>query len=426
MAGKVTARVLLFTAILSLFIHSLSAPARGDVLRAKGYVKPLFVLTDFGSTDDAAGTDSGMNAVETSFITTLRASIFWKPGGIVTGEFAYELIPRVQDPVSLQTSLSRRAADPFSYRALDIGETAYTPDDNSDVHILQNIDRAVIILSPRFADIAIGRQPVSFGSARVINPTDVLSAFTSVELNKEERIGVDALRVRIPAGQLSEIDAGAVFGNNFSAKESALFLRGRFSVDTTDVAPIVMIYKENLLIGMDMARSLGDAGFWFEGAYTFANAIDSHLPQQDYLRFSTGLDYSFTGDLYAYIEYHFNGPGAKSRSQYNDLILGREHDIAYRAGGVYLLSRHYLAPGASYRISPLLSLFTQVIYNINDRSLLLSPVFQYSLSDDILIEAGAFIGAGGKGDRGGAMIIPDDAEFRRYPDTCFVSTKWYF
>jgi hypothetical protein len=199
----------------------------------------------------------------------------------------------------------------------------------------------------------------------------------------------------------------------------------------TDISPLAIIFKQNLLLGFDIAGSIKDAGYWFEGAHVYANIADDHITTEDYFRFSTGLDYSFGENLYAYIEYHFNGAGEDSPDRYGALILGLENAIAYREGAVYLYGRHYIAPGLSYQITPLLTFLAQALYNTGDRSILLSPNIQYSLSDNALIEAGAFAGIG-KGSEiirnsdTGVVNISANSEFSLYPDTFFLSAKYYF
>ena len=53
-------------------------------------------------------------------------------------------------------------------------------------------------------------QAIAWGSAFVINPTDVIAPYVYNALDQEERYGVDALRVRVPTGALSETDLGYV------------------------------------------------------------------------------------------------------------------------------------------------------------------------------------------------------------------------
>ncbi len=423
--------ILLFLFFLTS-IYPGTVSADDHPFKLRGYIKPLFKLTDFKSLDlKVEGSNAEAPEIEGSLTTTVRFNLFWKPDKSVSSEIAYELTPRIQDPDISQSSVTVQAADSLSYRAVDLGEKMYSSSDNSDIQIFHNIDRAFVTFSPLFGDIHIGRQPIAFGSAHVVNPTDILTSFTYTELNKEERVGIDAVRMKIPVGSLSEIDIGVVTGDNFSVKESAAFLRGKFFMFETDISPLAIIFKQNLLLGFDIAGSIKDAGYWFEGAHVYANIADDHITTEDYFRFSTGLDYSFGENLYAYIEYHFNGAGEDSPDRYGALILGLENAIAYREGAVYLYGRHYIAPGLSYQITPLLTFLAQALYNTGDRSILLSPNIQYSLSDNALIEAGAFAGIG-KGSEiirnsdTGVVNISANSEFSLYPDTFFLSAKYYF
>ena len=103
---------------------------------------------------------------------------------------------------------------------------------------------------------------IAFGMAKVINPTDVLAPYDIATLDTEERLGVDALRVKIPLGLLGEFDAGIVAGRHFKIAESAAFLRTKFYKSGTDIALIAQAFKNNLLIGANFARDIKGAGIW--------------------------------------------------------------------------------------------------------------------------------------------------------------------
>lgn len=425
----------LFSIVLFYFllVNSSSLLADENNLRIKGYVKTLATLTDFTGLD-VKFTGSGSEDVpkrKWASINTMRMNLFWQPNESTSAELAYELAPRIQDANGLESLFAIRAANPLSYRALDLGEKVYSSSENSDFQLFQNLDRAFITFSPAFGDIYIGRQPLAFGSARVINPTDILTSFTYTELNKEERIGVDAVRMKIPMGAMGEIDIGTVFGDDFSLKENAAFLRAKFYQFEMDISPMAILFKQNLLVGLDIVRSVGDAGYWFEGGYTFANIADDHNQAQDYLRISTGFDYSFTDKIYAYVEYHFNEAGRSNADDYRHLILASNKETAYQEGAVYLFGKQYIAPGCTYQITPLLTFNAGTLYNVADSSILLSPNFQYSLSDEASIDAGAFVGSG-RGSKivrntdTGEIDISTNSEFGLYPDTYFITAKLYF
>ena len=124
-----------------------------------------------------------------------------------------------------------------------------------------------------------------------------------------DSVGIDAVRTRIPLGTLSEVDAGYVFGKHFRFENSAFYGRAKFNVRKTDVSLTAMGFRENFLAGFDLAGSVYGAGIWLESAYVFVDALGDYANgrQYDYFRLSSGIDYSFTGNTYGFIEYHFNG-----------------------------------------------------------------------------------------------------------------------
>ena len=221
----------------------------------------------------------------------------------ISVDFAYDFILRIQD----ENQAEILTIDPHDYRVADLDSPIYSGENDliGSVGVFQNLDRANVTVRLSFADVIVGRQAIAWGSARVVNPTDVIAPFTYSELDTEDRPGVDAVRVRVPVGVLSEVDAGYVFGRDFAVDQSAFFVRGQFNVSETDVSPLFVRFREQLLLGIDVARGIGSAGAWIEGARVFTMGRDA----SDYFRVSTGMDYSFGGETYGFIEYHFNGAG---------------------------------------------------------------------------------------------------------------------
>jgi len=344
----------------------------------------------------------------------MRLRLTAAPSSSVSFETAYELTPVLRDDPLPFSGIT--ASSSFSYRAYDIEDVLYPDEEeNGDRFLIyQNLDRALVTFSFKYADINIGRQPVSFGSARIINPTDIITPFTYTALVKDERAGVDALRIKTPLGWMGELDLGLVFGDEFDGKESAAFLRSKTYLLKTDVALMAMYFRENYLTGLSLARSIGDAGSWLEGAYVFSENDSS----EDYTRLSAGMDYSFTDKLYSYVEYHYSSAGDSDPNRYFTHI----RETAYTDGSVYLLARHYLAPGFTWQVTPLLTFNGQALINVNDWSYLLSPVFSYSLADEATMEFSAFIGMGNRSE----SVFRPDSEFGLYGDLYFVSMNFYY
>jgi hypothetical protein len=351
-------------------------------------------------------------------ILRLGASIY--PSQNSTVELAYVLSPEISSP-SLDTGstfLDLKAGD---YRAIDPPRRLlpWSSGSLNNISLDQEIDRALVSFHLSFADLSLGRQAISWGSARSINPTDVIVPVRFTTLDSEYRQGVDALRLRVPFGLNQEVDLGYVFGEDFRFERSAAFSRLKLYAAQTDIGVLAVLFKENLLLGLDLARAIGQAGGWLEAAYVIPDlAGDGELWTNDYVRLSLGLDYNFSDGLYGYLEYHFNSPGAADARDYRQAESGP----AYVEGGDYLLGRHYLSLGATYSITPLLPASAELLMNLNDFSAALSMSLEYNVGENTYIGGGCTLGLGRNPRSSGEYR----SEFGAYPILFYTVVKVYF
>ncbi len=354
----------------------------------------------------------------------LRLNLAYTPIDTLSLDLAYDFAPRIQDLSLFSESPIVGAAGSLHYRVVDFDTTIYPDegDPEGSFGLFHNLDRAAVAYGADFGDITIGRQAIAWGSARVVNPTDVIAPYAYNQLDTEDRIGVDAIRVQIPIGVLGEFDTGYVFGENLAFEKSAFFLRSQLNAVETDFSIALLGFREHLMTGFDIARGIGGAGFWLEAAYVYANAFNSENGEaEDYLRASVGLDYSFGGIAYGFIEYHFSGAGVGEPGDYLDNLS----QSAYADGGVYLMGRHYFVPGLSYQITPLIALSGVVLSNISDPSVFPSLQIEYNFAQDIYLSAGGFIGIGKRPETEDAET-QFKSEFGGYPTLFFLSFRLYF
>lgn len=406
-------RCFLLWFFVAIFLAGGRAAADGGPLRVGGYVKGFLTVLD--RVEGTAG------PVGWGAYCPIRLKAFWRPNRTVSGEVAYALTPRVRKGQGGFSGTALPRPESLSYRGADLRAYLYPGLDKAPgtFALAQNLDRMFFTVSLPAADVYVGRQPIAFGSARVVNPTDVIAPFTHEALDKEERAGVDALRVRLPVGAMGELDAGVVFGDGFSVKTGAAFLQGRVYWMETDFLLMAMVFREHLLLGVDLARAVGGAGAWLEAAWTLAGAAGGSRLDEDYVRISGGLDYQFPGGVYGFVEYHFSGAGASGA------YPGALNKTAFTEGGVYLMGRHYVAPGFTYQATPLLTLSLQALANTGDGSAFLAPRVGYGFTQDVFATAGVFIGLG-PGGGGGRVEAERGSEFRRYPARYFGSLRFYF
>ena len=361
--------------------------------------------------------------------TRLRLCLNYAPQDMLSFSIAYDVSPRIQDPFFFNSSPFPASQNPKGYRVTDFG-SLLVPGKNSPTGsfgLYHNLDRLFVNLKMKFGDLTIGRQSVAWGNGRITNPTDVIAPFPFHELDKEDRYGVDAVRLRVPLSTLSELDVGYVFGKKSRIDRSAFFLRTKVHVLKTDIALLLLGFQEDILLGIDLTRSVGQASVWLESAYVLPGALNHNRPiAKNYSRITAGVQQSLGPRLQGFIEYHFNSAGASRSSDYAGLSV----QPAYARGTGYLLGRHYLSAGMTCQVLPLIPFTGLVIWNVGDGSLSLSPQTEYNLAENIYLAAGAYLGLGR---RPGAPLftgldIPSNlrSEFGGYPDFAFLSLRFYF
>ncbi len=416
-AGRRSSRTPAHGLYLCLPVLLVLIPTRGsteeDRFRLSGYAKTFAMYQQPASVPEFRNEESPR-----IWLNRVRAKLLWRPAHVVSGEFAYELSVRVTG-ASSSGAAWLAAPSLFDYRVRDL-ETRLFPRGDATARgftASQNLDRAVVTVSLPRADIYVGRQVVAFGSARTVNPTDVVAPYSPEVLDKEERVGVDAIRLRVPVGTMGELDAGVVPGWDVSTRSGAGFVRGGFISHGVDVYMMAMGFRDHLLLGLDLAGSLGDAGAWLEAAWT------RRPDGRSFLRISTGLDHQFPNGIYGTLEYHLNGAGVSRARDYATL----RDDRTYTAGGVFLLGRHYVAPGLAWQLTPLWSVHLPVLWNLTDRSAFLSPAFEYGILQNGSVSGGVLFGLGRST---GASPMSDSrdarSEFGPFPTLGFVSMSYYF
>ena len=399
--------------IICLMITPLVGTADAE-LQIGGYYK------NFSTAFNSPITDTSMMGV---VVNRLRLNLSYAPTDALSFALAYDFTPRVQDPSLFTQSLIAVGVASSRYRVVDFDSRMYPENDASvgSVGIYHNLDRAAVQFSTDFADFSIGRDAIAWGSARIINPTDIIAPYSYDQLDTEDRVGVDAVRVRIPIGVMGEIDTGYIFGNTFNFDKSAVFLRTQLNAVETDFSILLLEFQRDVLVGLDVARGIGGAGFWLETAYVFHRPFDEAANgSEGYLRTSVGLDYSFGGEIYTFIEYHFNGAGANEPENF----LTNLEQPAYTRGGVYLLGIHYLAPGFLYQLTPLISLSGQILFNLSDPSTWVAPQISYNIAEDIYLSVGGLVSLGKRPKNGNSIQL--QSEFGTYPNLFFSSFRLYF
>lgn len=425
----------------------LAAAARADAIVVDGFVKNFFLVQGLPHYDAAPGATAPDAATLVEDILSARVNLEGRPTPWIDAGLSYNLAPRYLNDDYARVFAASVTRTPTVYRIDDPDLVLYPSEvDSTDNFVVtHNLDRLYLKFeAPRF-DFILGRQAVAWGSARGLNPTDVIAPFLFTEIDMENRLGVDAARLRIPIGDLGEVDTGYVAGEDARFNNSALYARIRQYLVGMDVALTGMQFLQQTLLGIDFARGVGGFGTWLEAAYVWVSEdarMSSPLYGTQYddtwwARLSTGADYSLGNGFYFFCEYHYNSPGSTDPADYRYEVLAP----AYTGGNVYLFGKHYLVPGFTWPVTPLWNATGSALWNLPDGSVLITATAQYNFAENFYLDLAAFLGLGANPiyDPQGAglpivapgiVIDPLATEFRSefgaYPDTYYFTLRYYF
>lgn len=283
---------------------------------------------------------------------------------------------------------------------------------SKNYYILGNIDRLSLSWEGENFGFVLGRQQISFGSSKMTNPIDIFAPFGPVTVNAEERSGIDAIRLRGSIGDMGEWDTGIIFGEKAQRENSGAYITAKLPWKNFEFQPILVNFKEANLYGMDILLSQAGANFWFEGARVQPDNTEA------YTRYTLGAEYQWGDQLFTIIEYHFNGAGASTASNYSLL----PQTFAYSKGSVFYLGKQYLSLLINSQLSPLQNLSAGLNINSNDHSSLFSAAWDWSLSNELALNLGLYIGLGTKS----INVHLPESEFGLVGEVYFLKLRQYF
>ena len=293
---------------------------------------------------------------------------------------------------------------------------SWSIDRSDDLAWIHEIDRLEVRGRMGWGDVTIGRQAVGAGVGIIWAPLDLLAGFSPVQIDREYRLGVDAVRAVIPLGGLTEIEAVYVaYDTRFAEQATAVHWRTTVSDPGIDIGFTAGKYFEDAVIGALASGEVRGVGVY--GSINATHHYGDDAGPHDFTRIAIGADHRFRYDVIGVVEYYFNGWGASQVSGYASR-LGSER---LQRGEVFNVGRHYLGFLIDWEAHPLVHLLGRGQCNLTDPSIQAGPAITVSLSDEAQFEAGAYMTAGGALD--GAELR---SEFGVQPDLFYAAAKIYF
>lgn len=269
--------------------------------------------------------------------------------------------------------------------------------DHRSLHARHRLYRGFISIKTPVADIFLGRQRIAWGAGRFWNPTDLFNPFSPIQLEREERIGVDAVLVEHNIDALSKLSAAYAP----SKQDSSAAVRVSGNATDTDYAVMVGEFEGDDVVGVEFAGRAGQAGVRAEATHTRTE------PGARYTRALVGIEYAFQNTLTVSFEYYYNGAGSSQRARYDftGLFTGAIHNVA----------RHYLGSYAKYEITPLLRWDNYLVANLDDHSRFYAPSLVYSVAAGVDWSVGMQLFDGSQG-----------SEYGMLHNVFYTQLQWFF
>ena len=242
-----------------------------------------------------------------------------------------------------------------------------------------SIYRGYAAFRSRHSTLTIGRQRVAWGTARFWSPADIFNPLSPLQIEAEERQGVDAAQLELSLPK--DYTWTLVYVPQASFSRSTTATRLATTWHNYDVAGFVGRFARDWVAGGDFAGQWGGAGLRGEATYIWR----ADPAQRNALRLTFGSDYAFTPKFYLVGEYFYN------QGQPSGFEPGQSFDPAALlrfSREVFTLNRHFLSVGSRYEVTPLLHLEAYTVVDVQGPSAFFMPIARYNLTANTELSAG--------------------------------------
>lgn len=253
--------------------------------------------------------------------------------------------------------------------------------------------RASLTFTRGDTDVRLGRQRIAWGTGRFWSPLDLFNPINPIAVERDERLGVDAVLAEHKLGPLSRVSGAYA---RYGGDEWSSALNWHSNVRALDYSFIAGRSRGENLVGADLNGQIGGAG------------VRAELVQyEDYARAVLALDYAFQNTLTLSGELYYNGAGTDDTAAYDFTGL-----FARRIQNV---GRRYFGGYAAYELTPLVKWLNYLVVNLGDRSRFFSPVLVCSLQPNLDLSIGAQFFGGASG-----------SEYARLQDLYYAQLQRFF
>ena len=280
------------------------------------------------------------------------------------------------------------------------------------------IDRANAQVHLRRADLTIGRQAIGWGRGVMFTSVDLFAPFSPLEVDREWRSGVDALRADVRLTDRSSIDLVSAFGDTLD--RSAFAARARGYAGMVDLEVVGGRRGLDVFAGVTSSAAVGDAEVHGEAA---AFRVPSGSDHDVVWKAVVGGSYRFPigAGILMYAEYHYSGFGAEHPEEILTLLTTPSFVARFIRGDMQILSRHAVGVTGSYEASPELTYSGQWLHNPADQSGIGAPAVTYTFNDAVSVLGAVYVPYG-RPPADGVLR----SEYGATPLSGLLQLRWYF
>lgn len=317
-------------------------------------------------------------------------------------------------------------------------------EDSDAMTLTGRIDRLSMGFDAGPLTVKVGRQPITLGHGLTFTPLDLVNPFFPTTVDQEYKPGVDAITADLFFGTTTQVSVMTAYADPEPVKDADDWLvdgmvhalYAQHTLGVADVGFMAGSVQGDRVAGTTVATAIGPVAVHADATYTRPERDD----EDPFVRAVVGALWAATGELTVSGEVYHQSVGASDPQRYLSQLSGDR----YARGELWLAGQTYASTTLGYQVTPLILGTVAVIGNALDGSALVAPSAVVSVSDEVQLVMGGFMG---RGDRPAVVDLADlldpetglpltgDAlnsslgvrsEFGLYPSSVYVQMKAYF
>ena len=296
--------------------------------------------------------------------------------------------------------------------------------DDTDLFLQGRTDRLFLQTSFGNHTLRVGRQAISFGHGMVFNPMDLVQPFSIATIDNEYKAGIDAVRLDSYFGMMGQVTGVIAYAGSWDRDGLTAVLNAQGTIGLTDISVFAGSVRSDVVLGTGLVSSVGAVGLHSDVTLT--------LPETDedpFVRVTTGALWRPFSSSSVTMEYYYQSLGASDASGYLDFASSDR----YARGELWVMGQHYATIGWGQELTALSMLNAAFIANLKDASMMVSPSLSVSVSDNVQMVAGGYVGVGERPNATStteillnSKALELNSEFGLMPGSGFIQVRSYY